>query len=187
MASRNLAHWLLAIMVCVAMPAWAAGPATDTSFGTDEVSIAQAGEYAKVSLPECRTISNPGEPELPVRVLRFVIPRDMRVEDVTISYLSEQGLPGVHRIHPAQRQVPTGETAEWTEPSADIYESDGLCPASRVEYLGDGYLGGYHIASVAVYPLQYAPATGRRTFENRNMHLDGACGFVWTRHGSRSK
>jgi hypothetical protein len=161
MSSRIYAHWLLVAIVCVAMPAWAAGPATDTSFGTDDVSIVVEGEFARVSLPECGTLSEAGEPELPAQVLRFVIPGDMRVSDVVLSHLSEQELPGVHRVMPAQKQVPTGEEAVWTEPRAAIYESDQLFPASRVEYLGDGYLGGYHIASVAVYPMQYAPQSGR--------------------------
>jgi hypothetical protein len=161
MAPRHLAHWLLVAVVCVAAPAWAAGPSIETSFGTDEVSIAPDGEFAKVALTGCASITDVGKPELPVKVLRFVVPQDMRVEDVTFSFLSETELPGTHRILPAQKQVPTGEVPEWTAPDSEIYGSDDLFPASRVEYLGDGYLGGYRIASVAVYPLQYAPRSGR--------------------------
>jgi len=161
MAPRHLAHWLMIAVVCAAMPAWAAGPATDTSFGIEEIEITPQGEFAKLALPECRSISGVGEPELPVRILRFVVPQDMRVEDVIVSHLSERELPGKHTVFPAQKQVPVGETAEWTGPDDSIYRSDDLFPASRVQYLGDGYLGGYRIASVAVYPLQYAPRSGR--------------------------
>jgi len=121
MAPRHLAHWLLIAVVCVALPAWAVGPATDTSFSSEAVSVAPAGEFSKVTVLGCQSLSDVGKPELPVRVLRFVVPSDMRV----------------------------------------IYESDELYPRNRVEYLGEGYFGGYRIASVAVYPLQYAPMSGR--------------------------
>ena len=64
-------------------------------------------------------------------------------------------------VMPAQPEAPIGGTAEWADPDPAIYGSDALFPSSRVEYLGDGYLGGYRIASVAVYPLQYSPGSGR--------------------------
>ncbi|MCK4915264.1 MAG: hypothetical protein KAS89_03790, partial [Candidatus Eisenbacteria sp.] len=54
-----------------------------------------------------------------------------------------------------------GETLQWVGEDASIYGSDGPYPAVRVEYLGDGFLGGFRIASVAVYPLQYSPRSGR--------------------------
>jgi hypothetical protein len=161
MAPRHLAHWLLIAVVCAALPAWAAGPATDTSFSSEAVSVAPAGEFSKVTVLGCRSLSDVGKPELPVRVLRFVVPSDMRVEGVTISYLVEEELEGFHRVLPAQPEVPTGEPAVWADPDRSIYESDELYPRDRVEYLGEGYFGGYRIASVAVYPLQYAPRSGR--------------------------
>ncbi len=161
MTPRHFAYWLLVAMVCAALPSWAAGPATDTSFGTETVSVVPQGEFSKVTVQDCGSLTDVGKPELPVRVLRFVVPSDMRVEDVTISYLVEEELPGFHKVLPAQKQVPIGETAEWTGPDSAIYNSDELYPASRVEYLGDGYFGGYRIASVAIYPLRYAPRSGR--------------------------
>ncbi|MFH1688871.1 MAG: C25 family cysteine peptidase [Candidatus Eisenbacteria bacterium] len=161
MTPRHLAYWLLGAMVCAAPPAWATGPATDTSFGSETVSVVPQGEFSKVTVQGCGSLTDVGKPELPVSVLRFVVPSDMRVEDVTISYLVEEELPGVHRILPAQPQVPIGETPAWAGPDRAIYESDELYPPNRVEYLGDGYLGGYRIASVAIYPLRYAPRSGR--------------------------
>jgi hypothetical protein len=161
MARRYLAHWLLIAVVCAALPAWAAGPATDTSFSSEAVSVAPAGEFSKVTVLGCQSLSDVGKPELPVRVLRFVVPSDMRVEGVTISYLVEEELQGFHRVLPAQPEVPTGEPTVWADPDRSIYESDELYPRDRIEYLGEGYLGGYRIASVAVYPLQYAPVSGR--------------------------
>jgi hypothetical protein len=161
MTPRHLAYWLTIAIVCAAVPVWAAGPAADASFGSERISLTPDGEFSKAAAEGCRSLTDVGKPELPVRVLRFVIPSDMRVDGVTVSRLVEEELPGVHRIKPAQMQVPTGEQAVWSDPDPSVYQSDALFPASRVEYLGDGYLGGYRIASVAVHPLQYAPKSGR--------------------------
>ncbi|HYW68217.1 MAG TPA: C25 family cysteine peptidase, partial [bacterium] len=161
MIPRHIAYWLFIAIVCVAAPAWAVGPATDTSFGSEEVSLAPDGDFSKVAVEGCGSISDVGKPELPVKMLRFVIPSDTRVEDVIISFLGEEELPGVHRVKPAQQQVPMGETPVWSDPDRAVYESDEFYPRNRVEYMGDGYFGGYRIASVAVYPLQYAPKSGR--------------------------
>ncbi|MFH1501935.1 MAG: C25 family cysteine peptidase [Candidatus Eisenbacteria bacterium] len=136
--------------------------AARASFDVDELETSRLGAYVSLSIEGCRSMADVGEPELPVRILRFVIPADARVEDLVVEY-DEVQLPGTHRVMPAQREVPIGETAEWVDPKASVYGSDAPYPAKRVEYLGDGFLGGYRIASVAVYPLQYAPASGRLT------------------------
>ena len=161
MALRHFAYCLLAAAVLVAAPVWAAGPATDTSFGSESLSIVPDGEYSRVALRDCRTLSEVGMPALPVRVLRFVVPGDMRVESVSVSHIVEEELPGSYRVMPAQPEVPIGETPEWVEPDRSVYGSDEPFPPARIEYLGDGHLGGYRIASVAVYPLQYSPKSGR--------------------------
>ncbi|MBN2564448.1 MAG: hypothetical protein JXB46_01940, partial [Candidatus Eisenbacteria bacterium] len=163
MTLKHLAHGLAIALVCLALPAWATGPSVDASFGAESVTLSSAGEFSRISLEHCRPLSAVGKPELPLRVLRFVIPADMRVSDVIVSEMEETTIPGVHMIVPAQPRVPIGETAEWAAPDQTVYGSDERYPAERVEYLGEGYLGGYRIASVAVYPMQYQPASGKLT------------------------
>ncbi len=162
---RNGHAVLLALLVLAlsALQAAAVGPVVETSYDPSQVQIQSNGEYARLAIKGARHIKTPGEPALPVEYLSFVIPADMRVEDVVITWLEETQLPGTHRVIPAQPEVPTGETPPWVGPDPSIYEIDGTWPSARVEYLGDGYLGGYHIASVAVYPLTYAPTTGTLT------------------------
>jgi hypothetical protein len=128
-----------------------------------DVEITALKAYQKLAVEGCISLGDPGEPELPVRVLRFVIPSDMGVDDVVISSIEEEELVGTYRVAPAQVEVPMGESSTWTEPDRTIYEGDVVFPQSRVRFLGEGNLGGYRIASVAVYPITYAPRSGRLT------------------------
>jgi len=148
------------ILVCVACPAIAAGPSTDIQHTSRQVTIETGEVYSRLSMEGTRASGTPGAPALPVRYLRFVIPSDARVADLVVS-IEELELQGSYRVAPAQPEVPIGEAPRWVDEDASIYGSDTLYPAVRVEYLGDGFLGGYRIASVAVYPLQYLPRSGR--------------------------
>ncbi len=156
---------LTSVLVCCALGyAACSGAALTTataSFEPSDISFEANRSFHNVLVDGCVTLSEVGEPDLPVRILRFVIPADTRVEDVVSSCGGVVELPGTHRVAPAQPGAPTGVTPEWVEPAARVYSSDALFPAVRVEYLGDGYLGGHRIASVAVHPLQYAPLSGR--------------------------
>ena len=158
----------LALLLVVAVPAVPRVPATTHTFDRGQIEIerfeTERGEaFDRIAMPGLRQISTPGAPSLPVEVVRFVIPGDARVDGVVVTGLGEEELPGTWRIVPAQVEVPIGEEAPWTDPDPAIYGSDAPYPESRVVYLGDGYLGGYHIASVAIYPLQYRPSSGRVT------------------------
>ncbi|MBD3348963.1 MAG: hypothetical protein GF400_07185 [Candidatus Eisenbacteria bacterium] len=161
MAARRFT-WLFVLLVAAlaAQPAAARGPARAVAFDPSSVEVVEAGKFSAVSVPGLRSLSEPGAPDLPARVLHFVIPGDSRVEDVVAEY-KETELRGAHLVLPAQPEVPIGETPRWAEPDPSIYESAEPYPESRVVYLGDGYLGGYRIASVAVYPIQYVPSEGR--------------------------
>ncbi len=160
MRNRVLTAVLVSCALGYATCAGAAMATATASFEVGDISFDANRSFHNVLIDDCVTLSEVGEPDLPVRILRFVIPGDMRVEDVIFSCGSVVELPGTHRIAPAQPGAPTGVTPEWVEPAASVYSSDELFPAARVEYLGDGYLGGYRIASVAVHPLQYVPLSG---------------------------
>ena len=157
-----LAPVLALALLGVGPPIAAKNPSYATAVSPSDVVIeTEADGLARLTVHGLSSISAPGEPDLPVRLIRFVIPPDSRVQDVTITLLTEQELPGAHRVAPAMLETPIGETPIAVAPDPRIYGSDALYPPSRVRYLGDGFLGGYRIASVAVYPLQYAPRSGR--------------------------
>jgi hypothetical protein len=162
MARRKSAYLLLIFaLILTAHTAAARGPAVSVAYDQSKLLTHRSAEFVSLEMEGLRPLANVGEPALPADVLQFVIPSDARVEDVVASFIGETELPGTYRVMPVQPEAPVGEVPEWADPDPTIYTDDALFPPSRVVYLGDGYLGGYRIASVAVYPLQYAPATGR--------------------------
>ncbi len=163
MAPRWLACLLvIPILALGAALASAAGPSVETSYDPSEVALRALRGYTSVTIAGTEAITTPGAPELPVAHLSFVIPSDFRVEDVVSSW-SEEELPGTHRVVPVQPDVPIGEPTEWVDPDPSIYDSESPYPANRVVYAGEGFLGGYRIATVTVYPVTYAPRTGKLT------------------------
>jgi len=110
MATRRHS-WLftLAVVALATQSVVAAGPAREVAFQPSLVELSNEGRYTAVSVPELRSVSEPGAPALPYRVLHFVIPGDARVEDVVADFV-ETELPGTHRVLPAQPEVPIGET-----------------------------------------------------------------------------
>ncbi len=158
LAALTLALCLIAL---VALSAAATGPSVDLPVDVSQIEILQEDGFSKLALEGHRSLAEVGAPAIPARVIHFVIPADMAVEDIIISFTAEEELPGVHRVRPVQPEVPIGETPPRADPDASIYESDAIYPSDRAVFLGDGYLGGYHIASIALSPLRYHPLSGR--------------------------
>jgi len=159
--SAIMAVAVAAVLASAVCGAAARGPAARVSTDRADVVLAREAGWERLSLPGHVSLSRPGEPELPSRIYRFVIPADQRVEDVVVTSLVEEALPGTHRVMPALAEAPIGERQQAPQPDATVYEGGGVYPRERVVYLGDGWLGGYRIASFAVHPVQYEPVTGR--------------------------
>ncbi len=151
----------LGVAVLGAVPAMAVGPTVAVALDSSEVEFVEEAHLVTPLVDGYRSLGSVGEPGIPARVVHFVIPPDMRVLDVLVRSGDEQTLPGTHRVAWLQPETPPGEAPRTVGASLDIYESDEVYPRERVVYLGDGYLGGYHIASVALYPLRYHPQSGR--------------------------
>ncbi len=150
-----------ALVVPLASASSPAATAARVEFATADVRFELLGAYELPTIEGCTTLAGAGEPALPVRVLHFVIPNDVTVDGVDVSFVEEE-IAGAHRIAPMQPEVPMGEAAApWVDPDPTIYGGEGFFPANRAMYMGDGYMAGYRIASVAVYPLQYEPRSGR--------------------------
>ena len=130
------------------------------SFSKSDVTILFQEGFSKVRLPGCLVPGEPGSPELPVKSVSLVIPQDVKVTGVRLVSAEKQRIKGNYFIYPAQLKVPFGEIAPFSEPNKKIYESEKPYPGKVIELAGDGFMNGYHIAGVLVYPLQYIPAKG---------------------------
>lgn len=96
-------------------------------------------------------LSDPGQPQLPFRVVRVLLPAGQRVAGVTASVRDRQIL--ANSIHPVTAPMDGSST---TDPTSALAPStgDGEFPSQSVRLLDSGTWHGYSIAHVAVFPVR---------------------------------
>lgn len=160
-------------------------------FNKSDLSFRQEQGYDIVLLKGCLTTTKFGEPQLPVKVIHFLIPADNKVSNITISSTQTE-FAGEYNIIPAQIPRTIGADWHWTEPNQEIYNSSNLYPERVAELSGEGYLAGNKVASVVILPLQYIPHQRKLIFRNQitvtlNLIQDNNTGIVPIRRTRESE
>ncbi len=124
--------------------------------------------YEAISLFNLRQSNEIGKPQLPVKYIRLIIPADKDVANIMIKKKEIKEFHVFHFIYPVQPSVPTtsnyGEM-QFVNPDTKVYGSDQPYPSEIVKVVHEGYFdGSNHIITLAVYPLQYYPKSGRLVF-----------------------
>jgi hypothetical protein len=130
--------------------------------------------YDSVTIPGLNNRIVPGEPILPLRTARILIPYGEEVQEVKVVAGNEKYL-GTVSIRPGQNSVPIGFTENctgcnpednWTMTpelsllNEEIYESESPYPEVAYSVLGVFKKHGYNILYVNLYPIKYIPKTG---------------------------
>jgi len=130
--------------------------------------------YDSVTIPGLNNRIVPGEPVLPLRTARILIPYGEEVQEVKVVSGNERYLGSVS-IRPGQNSVPIGFTENctgcnpednWTYTpelsllNEEIYESESPYPEVAYSVLGVQKKHGYEILYVNLYPIKYIPKTG---------------------------
>lgn len=116
-----------------------------------------------VAIGGLETMTELGEPCLPVKVVHVYVPQHRQIRRVVIESQSAVSLPGEYLLLPGQREIPLSSTEppEAVMPNRQTYESALPYPASPVSVASVGSMAGRRIASIEVFPLQYVPAERR--------------------------
>ncbi|MCK4385744.1 MAG: hypothetical protein KAW52_05715, partial [candidate division Zixibacteria bacterium] len=108
-----------------------------------------------------------GEPQLPVKLFHVALPPGSKVEQVVVTKAESQTLPNDYHIFPAQPpQILSkmDEPISFVQPKPKVYRLTQEYPEKLLEYTGSGFLGGYQLAGILVYPVQYIPAQKKIKF-----------------------
>lgn len=121
--------------------------------------VANDTTYTRLNLPVYPVDAVPGYPELPVKYVKLIIPPGQDVSNIKITSTTLGTQTLTSQVYPIQEPVPVGVTSDdFTSPSSTIYKSSGAYPAKTVQLVNDGYFNGCtHVATFAVYPMQYYP------------------------------
>jgi len=128
------------------------------SFSQSELFFYPEKSYTRIQLPDCRSLTQVGAPELPRKGISLVIPQDVEVEGVKILSYKKELIEGEFYLYPIQEKVPIGfPPAPFAERDPLIYDSNSPYPGKIMEVTGDGYMEGFHLVHLLVYPLEYIP------------------------------
>ncbi len=127
--------------------------------------IAENGiTYGRVSISGLTQTDEVGKPSLPVKYVRLIVPSEQSVETIVLGEIKMERITLPYPIFPVQEPIPICidcPKPAFVEPDPTVYESDKPYPSEIVKIVHDGYFdGSNHIVTVAVYPIQYQPASG---------------------------
>ncbi|MBN1421175.1 MAG: hypothetical protein JXP34_20550 [Planctomycetes bacterium] len=168
-----LAMWTLAGSVMAASGTVPSAGETITqslAYDARDLRVRAAGGYDMIDLKGCASTDRIGEPQLPVDIVRVVLPPGTDVAACTLLEAETRSLPGEYAVGPVQRQRilsdVTGNmrSSPPVEPVASVYASGDPYPAQVATYVSTGTMGGLAVASFAVHPLRYVPKEKRLVF-----------------------
>ena len=115
-------------------------------------------EYHTVSIPGCDMYGAPGEPVLPFKTARILIPYGEEVQDIQV-VPGEEIYLGEFYIEPGQEQVPLSFKGPVTptQPDEVIYNSDKAFPEESYLEVSVQGMRGYKILILNLYPVKYVP------------------------------
>jgi hypothetical protein len=136
-------------------------------FDPQNLAFEKLEGYDRIKMVGAISSAEPGTPLLPTRFVQIAIPADLDAERVEVTSFEYQELPGTYEIYPAQPFYPLSslptkeEEIKFVEPDPSVYESSSEYPGKLAKVTNNGFLGGQHLAGVALYPLQYIPSEGK--------------------------
>ncbi|MGQ9678868.1 MAG: C25 family cysteine peptidase [bacterium] len=160
----------LALLVTVPLALFAGTITRTIDFDPRQLYITEANGFDVVQMPEFAMIVEPGAPALPIASFNVVVPANASVTAIRVVPEEALELPGVYRIHPAQRPVPISAKTqpEFVPPDPAVYSGTTPYPATIYEWNGyTGTMMGWRVCGFGVYPLQWNPATGKLTLFRR--------------------
>ncbi|MDD5746750.1 MAG: C25 family cysteine peptidase, partial [Candidatus Omnitrophica bacterium] len=118
--------------------------------------------FDRVEINGLSNIGAPGQPVLPVRTVKFLIPSGQDVDDISIGWTSKKQISGSFTIEPGQHPVSMNFSGpvSITAPDPAIYASSTPFPGKLYDVVSTQSLCGYKILILNLYPVEYIPASG---------------------------
>jgi hypothetical protein len=116
---------------------------------------------SSVTMPTLPQYGAPGEPVLPFRQIKVLIPEGKGVKRVDITPGNRKVLQGRFNVIYGKTPMPISSNVTAVDkPNEAIYKSTNPFPSSLYSDISEQYLTGYKILLLKIYPVQYVPRTG---------------------------
>ena len=137
------------------------------NFFPEDLTFSTSEGFDILYLKGCDITNKVGEPQLPVKLVHLVLPAGSKVEEVVVTSAEGEFLTDQHQIFPVQPPrilSLSQQPVPFVQPEPRVYQQSAEYPGKLVEYTGTGFLGGYQLANILVYPVQYVPAEKKVKF-----------------------
>lgn len=135
----------------------------DLTYNFKTPFIDASEDYDYVFIEGLNSFGQPGEPVIPVKTAKILLPPASTVEKIEIVTDKKSYVSGSYFLAPGQEPVPLSkisDSIEPTMPNPKIYGSDGPYPGVFYEVISIQRVRGFSILILNLFPLQYIPKTG---------------------------
>jgi hypothetical protein len=142
----------------------------EVTFNRDDISFTEIKGYDFIKLEACRSTTRKiGAPCLPRAAFSVLIPPGAEITNVEIVSVDKEEISGEYEVYPTQHPQPflRNKIFPFVEPDKDIYNQTILYPEKIIESPHTGSMGGYRLANVLIYPIQYKPSEKQLIFYSR--------------------
>ncbi len=140
----------------------------------DAVDVNQINGYSRVRITGLNNFGQPGEPRLPFKTVRFLLPYGRNLSNVKVSWTNRKVVYGSYIVEPGQEPMPLSYkgAVNLTAPDSTVYNSVSPFPGKQYEIVSIQNLRGFRIAVINLFPVEYIPATGQLAYyENMSLNL----------------
>ncbi len=140
----------------------------------ESLEVSKINGYTRVQISGLSNFALPGQPLLPFKTVRFLLPYGKDIEDVEVSWSNRKVVYGSYFVEPAQQPIPLSfkGVVKPTEPDAAVYSSTDPFPGKQYEIVSVQNLRGFKIAIINLFPVEYIPSTGQLAYyENMTLNL----------------
>ncbi len=139
---------------------------TVVSTAIESVDVTKIDGYTRVQISGLSNFALPGQPLLPMKTVRFLLPYGKDINDVQLSWSKRNVIYGSYYVEPAQQPIPLSfkGIVKPTAPDAAIYNSTDPFPGKQYEIVSVGNMRGFKIAVINLFPVEYIPATGQLAY-----------------------
>jgi parallel beta-helix repeat protein len=123
--------------------------------------VRKSSDYDSVEISNLPKYGSPGEPILPFKLVKVLIPQGKDVQDVDVRVGKKIFLGSKFKIDYGKAPLPTSSNFTLKDlPKSEIYNSVNPFPETLFTILSDQFLRGYEIFLLKLYPVQFVPKTG---------------------------
>ncbi len=131
------------------------------NFNFSSPRIVETSGYCSINISNLSNYGDPGEPVLPFKLAKILIPQNEEVRDIRVKADDEMTLKGNLPVEYGKTILPTLSDARVADHADQaIYNSQNPFPGESWSFISLQSMKGYEILLLKLFPVQYVPKAG---------------------------